>query len=54
MEIIAFIVTVVVGFIVDSLIISIENINWPSGGTIVAIATMGIFILWEVRHKKDK
>lgn len=47
-EVLAFIVTVIVGFIVDVLCI---KYNMPNLGPVVAVATMGAIILWLVRHK---
>lgn len=48
MEILSFIITVIVGFVVDVLCI---KYNMPSVGAIVAVAIMGAIILWFVRHK---
>ncbi len=48
MEVLSFIITIIVGFIIDILCI---KYNMPSAGAVVAIATMGAIILWFVRHK---
>lgn len=48
MEVLAFIITVIVGFIVDVLCI---KYNMPNLGAVVAVAIMGAIILWFVRHK---
>ena len=52
MEILAFIVTVVVGFIGAS--IFGNWMNWPDAGAVFAVATMGIFILRAIRNKQEK
>ena len=53
MEILAFIVTIVAGYFGAALLGA--NMNWPDAGAVVAVAVMGCFILWELRHhKKDK
>jgi len=52
MEIIAFLVTIIIGFFSGS---AFGNyMNWPDGGSVVAIAVMGAFILRAIRHPKDK
>lgn len=48
MEVLSFIITVIVGFIIDILCI---KYNMPNAGAIVAVATMGAIILRFVRHK---
>ena len=50
MEVVAFIVTVLVGFAADGLFI---NWTWPGAGAVFAVATAGAFILWAVRHPKE-
>ena len=52
MELTAFIVTVVVGFLADSFLGNL--LNWPDAGAIFAIATMGVFLLLANRKKDDK
>lgn len=52
MEIIAFIVTLVVG-IYGTAILG-QWINLPEGGPVLAICVMGTFILWAIRHPKNK
>lgn len=49
MEILAFIITVIVGVLVEGLGV---KYNMSGIGTMVAIALMGTIILWNVRHKK--
>lgn len=49
MEIVAFLVTVVVGLFATSLFDG--WLNWPQGGPVFAVAVMGAFILWAIRHK---
>lgn len=46
----AFFATVLAGFLTDSLIG--VRLNWPDAGAIAAVATMGSFLLWAVRHPK--
>ena len=53
MEIIAFILTIIAGFVAEAVLFSL-NVNWQSGGAVFAIAVMGTFILWMVRHKNSK
>ncbi len=53
MEIIAFIVTIVVGFLAEAILFSL-NLDWQNGGSVFAIAVMGTFILWTVRHKNSR
>jgi hypothetical protein len=48
----AVVVTIIIGYLGTTLGDAI--INWPQLGPIAAIATMGIFILDEIEHKKDK
>ncbi len=52
MEIIAFILTLLAGFISSSIFGGWINL-WEAG-PIFSIATMGGFILWAVRHPKNK
>lgn len=52
MEILAFLVTIFVGYLADALIGF--RWNWPDAGSIFAIATIGSFLLWAVRHPKHK
>ena len=52
MEIIAFFVTILAGCL-GALIFG-NLIGWPDAGVAVSIATMGAFILWVIRHPKDK
>ena len=47
MVILAFIVTVVVGYLGDAIFGAL--MNWPDAGAIFAIATMGIFILHKLK-----
>lgn len=49
MEILAFIITVIVGIFTEGLAV---KLNMAGLGSIVAIALMGSIILWAVRHKK--
>ena len=51
MPVFAFIVTIAMGIFVDGFI-GIP-MNWPNAGTVVAVATMGLFVLWAVRHPKS-
>lgn len=51
MIILAFIVTVIAGFLSSGFLGS--QMNWPDAGAIVAIAVMGSFILWTLRHPRD-
>ena len=50
MPIFAFFVTIFVGLYATSIFGS--WINWPEAGPVLAIATMGAFILWVLRDKK--
>lgn len=52
MPIFAFFITILVGFFADG--IFYNWINWPNAGAVFAIATMGAFILWALREKKQK
>ena len=52
MEIVAAIVTIIVGFLGTGFIGA--SMNWPDAGAIFAIATMGASILRAIRHPKDK
>ena len=53
MEIIAFVATIIIGFAAESALGSL-NFDWQSGGAVFAIAVMGTFILWAVRHNRSK
>ena len=46
----AFFATILAGYLTDSLIGT--RFNWPDAGAIAAVATMGSFLLWAVRHPK--
>ncbi len=46
-----FFVTVLVGFFGAG--IFGNWLNWPDAGAVFAIATMGAFILWTLREKKN-
>lgn len=48
LAVIAFAVTVVVGFAADSLFLSW---NWPDAGAVFAVAAMGAFLLWSNQQK---
>ena len=52
MEIVAAIITLVVGVLADATI----GISWNMRGigTLLGVAIMGAFIGWAVRHPKDK
>ncbi len=50
--IIAVIVTILVGVVSSSIFAG--WINAPELGVVVAIATMGAFILWAIYHPKNK
>jgi len=52
MEIIAFIITVIAGFLGSLILGSI--LNWPNAGAIIAIATMGSIILWTIDQPNNK
>lgn len=47
MEMLAFVATVIAGYFGSALLGS--AMNWPDAGAIVAIATMGAFILYRLR-----
>jgi small basic protein len=49
---IAVVVTIIIGYLGSALGDAI--MNWPQLGPVAAIATMGIFILNEIEHKKDE
>ena len=55
MKMVALIITIVVsllgGWIIGSIGVSM---NCPNAGAFFAIVTMGAYILWAVRHPKDK
>lgn len=46
----AFVITVLVGFLTDSIFASW---NWPDAGSIFAIATMGAFLLWSNQKRGE-
>ena len=48
----AFFATILAGYLTDSL--SGTRFNWPDAGAIAAVATMGSFLLWAVRHPKPQ
>lgn len=50
LAVIAFIATIVVGFIADDFF-TLLNFNWPDAGAIFATATMGAFLLWQIQRK---
>lgn len=52
MPIFAFFITILVGFFGTG--IFGNWLNWPDAGAVFAIATMGAFILWTLREKKQK
>jgi hypothetical protein len=52
MEVIAFFATIIAGFFCALYFGYL--LSWPDAGTVVSIATMGTFILWAIRHPKDK
>ena len=52
MEIIAFIVTVIAGYLAAATLGT--SWNWPDAGAVFAVAVMGAFILWAVRHPKKE
>lgn len=52
MEILAAIVTIIVGVAGSSIFVG--WINAPEIGVILSVATMGTFILWEIRHLRKK
>lgn len=52
MPIFAFFITILVGFFGAGIFGS--WLNWPDAGAVVAVATMGAFILWALREKKQK
>lgn len=45
----AFIVTIVVGYLVDCFLS--YSWGWPDMGTVFAVATMGAFLLWSNQRK---
>lgn len=49
LAVIAFIVTVIVGYFADGLFGI--TLNWPDAGAIFAIAAMGAFLLWSNQQK---
>lgn len=52
MPIFAFFITILVGFFGAGIFGS--WLNWPDAGAVFAVATMGAFILWALREKKQK
>jgi small basic protein len=48
----AVVATIIIGYLGTALGVAI--MNWPQLGPIAAIATMGIFILNAIEHKKDE
>ena len=52
MEILAFLATIVVGFIAEAYVT--PALNWPGAGAIFATAAMGSFLLWAIRHPNRK
>lgn len=52
MEIIAAIVTLLIG--IGTSVIFGNWINWWSAGAVFAVATMGTFILFAIRHSNKK
>jgi hypothetical protein len=48
----AVVVTIMIGYFATAL--GDAFINWPQLGPIAAIATMGVFILNAIEHKKDE
>ena len=48
LEFTAAIVTVIVGYLGAAILA--ETINWPDGGSVIAIAVMGAFILRRLDH----
>lgn len=51
MEVLAFIVTILAGYLGSALG---WKINWPEAGPIAAIAIIGSIILWQIRHPNGK
>jgi small basic protein len=51
-KVIAVVATIIIGYLGTT--IGDAWINWPQLGPIAAIATMGIFILNAIEHKKDE
>lgn len=49
LTVIAFIVTIVVGYLVDCFLA--YSWDWPDMGTVFAVATMGAFLLWQIQRK---
>ena len=49
MEIIAFLVTVIVGLLAEATIG--VKFNMPGFGVLIGVAIMGTFILWSIRHR---
>lgn len=50
-ELAAFLVTIAAGYLAD---VVFAAWNWPDVGAIFAIAAMGSFLLWAVRHPKGQ
>ena len=51
MEILAFLVTIVAGYLGAALLGA--AMNWPDAGAVVAVAVMGCFILRELRRHRN-
>lgn len=51
MEVLAFIVTILAGYLGSALG---WKMNWPEAGPIAAIAIIGSIILWQIRHSNGK
>ena len=49
MPIVAFFVTILVGLFADGIFYSW---NWPDASAVFAVATMGAFILWNLRERR--
>ncbi len=52
MEIRAFFITVIIGFLGAS--IFGNWLNWPDAGAVFSIAAVGSMILWAIKHQKDE
>ena len=50
LPLLGFVATVFAGYLGSALLGT--AMNWPDAGAIVAVATMGAFILWAIRHPK--
>ena len=51
-KIIAVVATFIVGYLGSA--IFAEWMNWPEAGPVLAVATMGVFILNAIENKNDK